>query len=48
VKLKAALSLSSLGGAAIPFASSRHAQREEMKNERIIRRKWGERRKGED
>ena len=46
VKLKAALSLSSLGGAAIPFGSSRHAQREEMKNERIIRRKWGERRKG--
>jgi len=30
----------------IPFGSSRHAQREEMKNERIIRRKWGERRKG--
>jgi uncharacterized protein (DUF4415 family) len=26
--------------------SSRHAARDEMKSERIIRRKWGERRKG--
>jgi uncharacterized protein (DUF4415 family) len=28
------------------FGSSRRGAREEMRNERIIRRKWGERRKG--
>jgi uncharacterized protein (DUF4415 family) len=46
VKRKAALSPSYLPGAAKPFGSSRHAQRERMKNERITTRKWGERRKG--
>ena len=40
------LSPSSLRGVAIHYGSSRHAAREEMKSERIIRRKWGERRKG--
>ena len=41
-----ASSPSSSHGAAIRSGSSLHAAREEMKSERIIRRKWGERRKG--
>jgi uncharacterized protein (DUF4415 family) len=46
VKQKAASLPSSSLGAAMQFGSSRRAAREEMRNERIIRRKWGERRRG--
>ena len=48
VKRKAASLLSFLLGEETRSGSSRHAAREEMKSERIIRRKWGERREGQD
>jgi uncharacterized protein (DUF4415 family) len=46
VKQKVASSPSSLPGVETHFESSPRGAREKMKNERIISRKWGERRKG--
>jgi uncharacterized protein (DUF4415 family) len=46
VKRKAVSSLLSLHGAVMHSGSSRHAAHEEMKGKHIIRRNWGERRKG--
>jgi uncharacterized protein (DUF4415 family) len=46
IAVAAASSPSRLHGAETPFGSSRRGAHEKMKNERIITRKWGERRKG--